>query len=140
MNNPKYPFRLVNAFLIELSFQRAPEMPASIPLNLKALIRVDDQKFPQLGVHLRLQTEGDDQPLKIQAEVVGWFDLVEDQPVPGREVVVDFLNERALFMLWPYISLPIRQVTAQMGIAPVVMAAPYHFELTPESLAAQAPA
>ena len=138
MNNPKYPFRLTNAFLIELSFQRAPQVPEPIPLNLNVLVKVVDLEFPKLEVRLRLQTEGDDQPLKIVAEVVGMFDLVEGQPVPGREIVVEFLNERALFMLWPYISLPIQQITAQMGTGPVALAVPYHFELTQEALTVEA--
>jgi hypothetical protein len=137
MSNPQYPFRLVNALLTEISCQRAPEAPVPVPLNFNVLVKVVDVEFPKLEVHLRLQAVDDNQPLKILAEVVGLFDLVEGQPVPGREIVIDFLNDRALFLLWPYLSLPIQQITAQMGTAPVTLAAPYHFELTPEALSAQ---
>jgi hypothetical protein len=64
-------------------------------------------------------------------EVVGLFDLIEGQPEPDRSIIGDFVNERALFMLWPHVTHTVKQITGQMGVNPVNVRTPDTFEFMP---------
>ena len=54
--------------------------------------------------------------------------MVEGYPEADRNTIVDFINERALFSMWPYISQMSRLMTSQMGMNPVNWRMPQNFE------------
>jgi preprotein translocase subunit SecB len=127
----EYPFQLDNAFFISLEFRRAPEMQDQLELQFSFAVKVLDERYAgRLQIHLVLETHPG-QPMKIRAELVGLFDLVEGHTPPDRNRIPDFVNERALFVLWPYMTQMIRQITAEMGTTPVNLRMPYEFDFRP---------
>jgi preprotein translocase subunit SecB len=124
----RFPIRLTDAFFSSLQFRRVPEMPDPLQVNFNVHVRVHGEQFPDnLQINLQVETL-DDQPLMLSLELVGLFRVVGDRPGLDRSVLPDFVNERAIHMLWPYVVQMIRQVTAQMGIKPVNFPTPYKFE------------
>ncbi len=75
---------------------------------------------------LKVQTV-EDQPLSFLLELIGLFDHVEELPAPDRSIIPDFINERALYMLWPYMAQVITNITGQMGTIPINVPTPYKF-------------
>ena len=139
MPNLVFPFRLREAFFIELRFNRAPEVPQQLQLNFSTAIKVVKEKFPDnLQVNVKLSTKDvPPQPIDISVELVGLFDLVENQGTPEPEILDKFLNERALFILWPYISQCIKQITVQMGMGPINLPIPFYFAGKTEQTASE---
>lgn len=120
-------FQLTEAFFKTLEFRRIPEIPDSLSVQFNVQLRVHSDKLPEsLQVDLRLETlEG--QPVTIALEVVGLFKGADDQPRPDSDELSLFVNERALFTLWPYIVQMTRLTTAQMGMDPVKLPTPHEF-------------
>src|SRR5574341_2005610 len=113
----RFPYRLQSAFFITLHFERKPEVPVPLQLTFGIYLKVVDEKFPDnLQINLKVETTGDDPPVKLVVETVGLFALIENLPKPNKDIITPFLNERALFILWPYLSQIVRQMTALMGI------------------------
>lgn len=128
-NNEKvrFPFRLINAFFIALEARRPPEIQGTSELTFSIQIKVVDERFPErLQVNLKVETAAN-QKLTLKAELVGLFDLVEGQPAPDHGLISDFINERALFQMWPYITRKIRDLSLEMAVDPVNLPIPYSF-------------
>lgn len=124
-----FPFRLGNAFFTNLQVSRLPAMPDQLTMKFAVDVRIQDHKFPnELQVDVRLRTLGE-QPLTLNIELVGLFGLVDGAPEPSPDIISDFINQRALFMLWPYLVQMVKQVTAQMGTNPVNITTPYSFHV-----------
>jgi preprotein translocase subunit SecB len=127
----QFPLRLQHAFFTSLEFRRVPEVPASLQVNVSVEVKVHSEKFPDLlQIDLRVKTQ-DEQPLMFSVELVGIFSLVEEQPRPDHNTLSDFVNQRALHMLWPYAAQIIRQITSQMGVNPLNIPTPYIFDYAP---------
>lgn len=130
----RFPFELREAFFVSLQFDRKPQVPDPLTFGVSAAVKVVADGFPELRVHLRIETlQAEDSPLTFHAEVIGLFGLLQGQPVPDRSIIPEFVNERALFLLWPYVSQTVRQITAQMGISPVRLPTPIIFEPIPDN-------
>jgi len=125
---PKFPFRLKNAFFIASHFERAPQSSESITIPFTAEIKVEDRDYPNFQVNLRIENESDLQPIRIHVEVIGLFSLVENQPIPDKSLLGDFINQQALFVLWAYVKHYIQSTTSQMGIMPIDIPMPYFFD------------
>jgi preprotein translocase subunit SecB len=127
----QFPFQLNNAFLTSLRFSRLPEMPETQEFNLGVEVNVAEIDFPgRLQIALKVETIGES-PLTFRIELIGLFDYVEGEPEPDRSIVWDFVNQKALYILWPYVTQIVRQLTAQMGIGPVNLRIPYKFDFAP---------
>ena len=123
----KYPFRLTNAFFSTVNCRRKPEMPANIETEFSIQVRVEHGDYPQkLQVNLKIESP-DTSPLAVQLELISIFELVEDFPRPTANIIVHFLNEQALHMLWPYAKQMISQLTGQMGMNPINIQTPYSY-------------
>lgn len=125
-----YPFKLEAAFFSCVNCRRSPHVPDNWNIEFKGLVKVEDKNFPKIEVFLRFETVHKE-PVSIEIEVVGIFTHIPDQPLPDRSIVLDFVNERALFMMWPYASQMILQVTAQMGMTPITVTTPYRYDFRP---------
>jgi preprotein translocase subunit SecB len=124
-----FPFQLNNAFFVNLQLSRLPVIPDQLTMKFAVDLKVQDQKFPnELEVYVRLRTL-EEQPLTFNIELVGQFSLIEGTPAPSPDIISDFINKQALFMLWPYLVQVIKQVTAQMGTNPVNIATPHSFHI-----------
>jgi hypothetical protein len=124
----RFPYRLDNAFFMSLEVNRLPQMPDRLDLGFGVQIRVVEEKFPDvLQVDIRLETL-EDQPLTVQAHLVGLFSLVDGVSKPARDIIPSFVNNQALHALWPYMAQMLRIVTGQMGTNPIDIKTPYEFQ------------
>jgi hypothetical protein len=127
----RFPYQLNNAFVVSLRASRIPKVPDSPQLEFTVQLKVIDEQLPErLQLNLIFSTVGEE-PVAFSTEVVGLFDLVEGQAAPKRDITTEFINERALFLLWPFITQTLRMVTGQMGINPVTIRTPYMFGYEP---------
>ena len=127
----RFPFRLDSAFFTSLQFRRVPELPDPLQLGIVTQVRLHSEHFPdKLQIDLKIGTP-DDQPLMLSVELVGLFSAVEGEPKPDHDVLYDFVNEKALHMLWPYVAQIVRQITGQMGTDPVNIPTPHAFDFKP---------
>lgn len=128
----RFPIRLDHAFFKSLQFSRDKKVPDDLSINIAAGINVHYKDFPdRLQIDLKVETVGDS-PLRFCVEFVGIFGLVEDHPRPGRDILADFVNQQALYMLLSYINQMVFIVTGQMGTRPIKLPIPYHFAFNPE--------
>ena len=130
----KYPFSLTNSFFTSIHLGRGPEVPKSLNLNLNAQTRIrEEESTSRIQVDLRVFTVGE-QPVEVSIELVALFDCPEDITKPEHGVVLEFVEQRALYMMWPMIAQMIRQVTGSMGMNPLNMQVPVEFELQLEEV------
>lgn len=126
--NQKYPFILNNVFFVTVEFYRKSIMENEFQFEAKVDLKVVTEQLPQrLQLNLKFASENAI-PVKFKLELVGLFDLVEGYPDADQNTIVDFINERALFSMWPYISQMSRLMTSQMGMNPVNWRMPQNFE------------
>ena len=110
-----------------MRFHRAEVVPDDTSLQVDVQISVVEEDFPDsLQIGLKVETQAE-QPVDICLELIGLFELVEEYDKPDKEILPDFINERALFMLWPHLTQTIRQITALMAIAPIEIKTPYNY-------------
>jgi preprotein translocase subunit SecB len=128
---PQFPFSLINAFFITLRFERIPEIHDTINIPIEIQIKIIDKDFPRLQVNLRYKTP-DDSPLKFDIELVGLFDYVGEDPERDHKIVNDFVREKGLHMLWPYVLQMARLITGQMGMSPIETKTPLRFDIQPK--------
>lgn len=129
----RFPFRLEHAFFRTLEFHREPSVPPQLNVDFSVQIKVHSEQFPdRLEIDLKVETQ-EEQPLTFCLELIGIFTLVEGEPKPDREILPKFVNERALHVLWPYLTQVISQATVQMGINPLKIPIPYFFAFEPEN-------
>lgn len=129
----RFPFHLQAAFFTTVNCRRSPQIQDPVSSDFKTLVKVEDGNFPNFEIFLKLQTEGE-QPVSFEMELVGIFVHVQDQPIPDRSMILEFMNEQALHMLWPYMVQMMAQITAQMGMNPIRIPTPhYYFRPEPPS-------
>jgi len=128
-----FPFRLQKAFFISIQFIRIPELPEKVHLPLSAEVKVLANQFPEtLHVRLRISTP-EKHDLMLNLELVGIFTYVEGLPKLDKDIIPDFVNKRALHMLWPYMVQMISNITGQMGTNPIEIDTPYDFKIPLEA-------
>jgi hypothetical protein len=111
-----YPFNLDNAFFVCLDFQRLATVPNNLALGIGTEIKVVTEKYPdQLQVNLRINSQ-DGEPLKLSMELVALFKYTGNSPDQDKEKFIDFLNDRGLIMVWPYLNQMLKFITSQMGM------------------------
>jgi len=103
-------------------------MENEFQLEANVELKVVTEQLPQrLQLNLKFESE-DVLPVKFKLELVGLFDLVEGSLEADRNTLVDFINERALFIMWSYVLQMSRLMTSQMGMNPVNWRMPQNFE------------
>ena len=131
-NQIRFPIRLEHAFFKTLQFSRDNKIPDDLHVNIEAGIKVHHKNFPdRLQIDLRMETV-DTPPVRFCVELVGMFSLIEDYPKPERDILADFVNQRALYLLLPYINQIVHIVMGQMGVKPLKVPIPYHFAFMPD--------
>jgi hypothetical protein len=74
----------------------------------------------------------DEQDLELSVELIGLFERLNSEPEPDPNKTMEFVEQRALFVLWAILNQFIKQVTANMGMEPLNFKIPADFKLTPE--------
>lgn len=114
-----FPFTFNDAVFSELNFFRGPDVSELSKVDAHVQVKVVTENLPErLQVHIRLESE-ESEDVRFVLEVVGLFDLKEDVVEPDQETVYAFINERAIYILWPYITQMSRILTPQMGMNPM---------------------
>jgi hypothetical protein len=128
IHHPEHPFQVVDIFFTTLHFSRVSVAPDNVTMDLEFTSLVNTGKLPnRLQVGLRVRSKASE-PVSILIEQIALFDLLEGLPVPTQEVVEAFIRERALFMMVPLVRDAIRDTSVSMGMKPVVVPIPYHFD------------
>lgn len=126
--NQEFPFILNDIFFTTVEFCRKSQMENEFQLEAKVELKVVTEQLPQrLQLNLKFESENAP-PVKFKLELVSLFDLVEGHPEADRNTIVNFINERALFIMWSYVSQISRLMTSQMGMNPVNWRMPRNFE------------
>jgi len=126
-SNIKYPFEQVNIFSIALSFSRKQSIPDQIEMPISIQVKVVEPGFPRIQVNMIVKSPPDT-ALSFSAEVVGLFDYVGEKTEFDKELNQEFIQEKALHLIWVYIDQLARLITGQMGMNPLKLKAPIAFE------------
>lgn len=124
----KYPFDQVNIFLIALSFSRKQSIPDKVEMPITIEAKTAEPGFPRLQVNLKVKTP-DDSIIAFNIEAVGLFDYLGEKKEYDKELDLEFVEEKALYLVWVYIDQLVNIVTSQMGINPIKLKPPTNFDL-----------
>jgi hypothetical protein len=122
----KYPFELKVNFFASVSFKRANEVPQPIEMPVSTEINIAEPGFPILQVGLKVKSP-DDSPLFFDVFLIGIFEYQGDKKEYDHELNVEYVFQRAAYLLWPNISQIVRVTTAQMGVNPLQVRNPITF-------------
>src|SRR5688572_7615280 len=122
----RYPYQLVNTFLVSMSFSRAQKLPPTMELPTNIGIQYTEPGFPRIQVALKLNSK-EDSLVPFNLEVIGLFDYIGQKKNYDKELNKEFVEERALHTLWLYSSQMIKLVSSQMGMNPLQLLSPVSF-------------
>ena len=129
-----HPYKLESAFFISLKFERISEVPMKLQLKYSVDIKsVDEENQKRLQIFLRFRTH-DDQPVNINIELVGIFKLADENLVPDKKALNEFIFDQAIYILWPNISEIVKQITVLMGLNPIQLPLPYNINFENKDL------
>jgi hypothetical protein len=123
----RFPYKLESTFFTEVHFQRKEVVPEPLDLSMGLQLKTNSNEMPgKLHVALKFETTPD-QPITIILELIGTFIVVDEDFEADGDFVIEFINERVAFMLWPHISQMVRSISGQMGIASLNIPTPYAY-------------
>ncbi len=129
MAEENYPFVTRSVLFRKVHVERKPEVPAGTEYKLQAVVLFPTPKEEDLiQVNLRLENE-EDSPVWIQLEVIAIYRCVGVDRKAGYQLIVEYLENQGLNVLWSQASLMVRMLTAAMEIEPIVFHAPMKFDL-----------
>jgi hypothetical protein len=124
----KYPFKLANVFFGRVEIERAAKMPEKeMEINFEVQGKIVENQLPDMvEVHLKIASP-DEQSVKFDLIIIGKFVLIEGATEPDSGTIQDFVNERALHILWSYVDQMVSLVSAQMAMKPIRLPPPIEF-------------
>ena len=128
-----YPITFDNAVIAKLSFERDPvlDKPIQIHYEVNAQIAQHDEIPPDIiQYNIQFKTKDTD-PIRILIEVSGIFKFTGEDNDLKDNLINEFLNEKAIFILWPIITQNIQIITAQMGMNPFYIPVPVAINFSP---------
>jgi len=125
----KYPYQLLNTFVISISFNRARKLLPKIEIPTNVKVQYTEPGFPRVQVAMKLDVP-QDAPVSFSLEVVGLFDYIGSKKDYDKELNKEFVQERAFHMLWVYSNQMVKLVSAQMGMNPLEIRSPTEFRLS----------
>lgn len=130
-NKLRFPYKLKDVLFSTVKFERGIVPEGQVLAKFDVQVKTIDEGFPKsLQVNLKVETS-EESPVDIRLVLIGLFELLEEQDEPGPEIIPDLLNERVLFMLWPYITQMVMQTTTMMGIPPINIPTPFQYNFAP---------
>lgn len=133
MSTNAYPFSFINAFFIDIQLSRVPDpLPEKYELQAEVDIKINllEDGGKKMQVNLRFRSAPDSM-LTISIEIVGFFACETDDAYTNRALQAEYLENRGLFMMWPFLHQYIRATTSQMGIPPISISFPTTIDLSP---------
>ena len=124
----KYPYRLINTFVVSISFKRARKLSGKLGLSTNVAVQYTEPNFPRVQVAMKIDFP-EDAPVSFSLEVVGLFDYVGSKKDYDKALDREFVEQRAFHMLWIYSQQMVKMVSAQMGMNPLEMQSPTEFKL-----------
>lgn len=128
-NELKYPYKLVNIFVVSISLRRDTQLAPKVELPTEIGIRQVEPEFPRLQVSMKVSSP-QDTPVSFSLEVVGLFDYIGPKKEYDRALNKEFVQERASHMLFVYCTQLIRLVSGQLGMNPLQLGGPISFDLS----------
>ena len=122
----RYPYSLENAFLISINIKRKKELPEIIEMPINIETKVSKPEFPRLQIIMRASNQ-EDSPIPFQFEIVGLFKHLGEEEEYNKDDGKEFVFDRGLHMLWPYLSQMVRIITGQMGMNPINIKTPISY-------------
>jgi len=122
----KYPYQLVNTFIVSISFNRARKLPPTMELPTNIGVQYTEPGFPRIQVGLKVSSP-EDSLVPFNIEVIGLFDYTGQKKEYDKPLNKEFVEEKALHMLWVYSSQMVKLVTSQMGMNPLEVRSPISF-------------
>jgi hypothetical protein len=133
-DNTALPFELRDVFFVNIHTQRAGKVTDPITLNIAIGVRFDVAHLPKLEVGMHIATPPEEKTVVIQLDLVSIYEALDGATNMDESVVVDFINQKALPMLWPYGDLLVRQLSASMGIPAIKVHLPFVFDIPREAI------
>lgn len=125
-------FKLAGAFLLSVNFARAPEMQELPDLQIESQTKYIIEEPSRFHLFLRMKTVSPEDTFSFSIELVGVFELVSGQEgALSRSEILEFVNDRGLFMLWPYAAQYVTLTTSLMGMSPINLHTPYRYNYVP---------
>jgi len=124
----KYPYQLLNTFIISLSFKRDRKLSGKLELPTNVAVQYTEPGFPRVQVAMKVDVPTD-APVSFSLEVVGLFDYIGSKKEYDKELNREFVEQRAFHMLWVYCNQMAKLVSSQMGINPLEIRSPAVFTL-----------
>jgi len=132
-----YPFQFTDAFFIKINFVRKSAKLPSGTSEVNAQLKVIEDRYPeQLQINLRT-ISSKKSLLQLEMELVGLFKYVGSNPEEDKNLINQFVSEKAITMLWPFIIQFSKILTGVMGIQPVTLPFPIDFKFQPESVTSE---
>jgi hypothetical protein len=128
----KYPYQLINTFIISISFNRSKKLSGKFELPTSVGVQYTEPGFPRIQVAMKVDVPKDF-PVSFSLEVAGLFDYIGSKKEYDKGLNREFIEQRAFHMLWVYCSQIVKLVSSQMGMAPLEMRSPATFAL-PETI------
>lgn len=132
--NISYPFEFENIFLITIQFSRNPGEFRNVPVEMngqtKIILRNDQGK---LQINFRLFTK-EGAPLHFDTETVCLFKHLSEKPETDLDLLMDFINKRALILIIAYTSGMLKQLHAMLALGETNFPIPIDFTLRKEDL------
>jgi hypothetical protein len=128
----KYPYQLVNMFVISISLKRATKLAEKVEMPTQVSIQYTEPSFPRVQVAMKIATP-EDALIPLELQVVGIFDYIGSQKQYDKNLNREFAEERAFHMLWVYSIQMIKSVSTQMGMKPLELRIPKSFNILDET-------
>ena len=123
----KYPYEIVSVFLISFRFNRNAEITPNLQIPVKTKFKLLEPGFPKIQVNVLIETPND-LPISFQIEAVGLFNYVGEKQDYDSARNKEFIFEKGIHTILPYISQIIKLFTSQMGMTPLNILIPSTFE------------
>jgi preprotein translocase subunit SecB len=126
-----FPLQLERVFFTDIKVKREPVVPEPLQVGFSSQVKTVEKDLPEkLQVNLKT-TSIESSPVNFDIELVGIFTRIDKNIIIGGDDLVEFMNERALPTLWPYLVNLVFQLTSQMGMRGIFIPTPANFEIIP---------
>jgi len=124
-----YPLQLEDVFFSKIEFSRHHDIREDINIEYIVEINIiETDVHDKVQVNVRIHSK-ENKLIELLVELVSLFAPTAGKPMPERNKIFEFVNDRGIFILWPYLTQIIYYITSQMGITPLKIHVPFNVRL-----------